>query len=199
MGALNKNEKLLVEGITSMLHQDTKLGLAFHDQDKKEDQAEQGYQYLHEQIDDMFLLKAAELQHSESVTAAFRKIHGYKYLEDWTFMPAMDKEMINKAVPREERMKALEFIPKIVEELRSEQHIWSERDSGFNPKLDEIRKVSQPKQNGKFNIHDRSLNKKNVEKPERGDGSPSHTSMKQPPLPDDGEDAEVDPGDGEGN
>lgn len=196
---LNKNERLLVEGIQSMLQQDAKLGLSFHDSDKEAEKAEQGYKYLHEQIDDMFLLKAAELTHAESVTSAFRKVHGYKYLEDWTFLPAMEKEMINRAVPVAERRKALEFIPKIVEELRSEQHVWSERDAGFNPKLDEVRKVSQPKQEGKFEIQDRPLNKRNVDKPEKGDGSPARTNTGRPPLPEDGHDAEVDPGDGEGN
>lgn len=196
---LNKAEKMLVEGIQNMLQQDAKLGLSFHDSDEKDQKAERGYQYLHEQIDDMFLLKAAELDHAESVTSAFRKVHGYKYLEDWTFMPTMEKEMVSRAVPVAERRKALGFIPEIAEELRSEQHVWSERDAGFNPKLDEVRKVSKPKQDGKFKIHDRPLNKRNVNKPEKGDGSPAHTNSGRPPLPGDGHDAEVDPGDGEGN
>lgn len=197
---LNKNERLLVEGIKSMLQQDAKLGLAFHDQNTPEAKQDwRGYQYLHEQIDDMFLLKAAELTHAESVTAAFRKVHGYKYLEDWTFLPAMEKEMVAKAVPREERIKALEFIPKIVEELRTEHQIWAEKDSGFNPKLDEIRQVSKPEQDNNFKVHNRPLNKRNIDKAEHGDASPGRTNHGQPPLPDDGYDAETDPGDGEGN
>lgn len=197
---LNKHERLLVEGIQSMLQQDAKLGLSMHDSESPEAKQDwRGYQYLHEQIDDMFLLKAAELTHSESVTSAFRKVHGYKYLEDWTFLPAMEKEMVSRAVPREERIKALEFIPQIVEQLRSEHNIWAEKDSGFNPKLDEIRKVSQPKQEGELKVHERSLNKKNVDKPKHGDGSPAHTNSGRPPLPSDGHDAEVDPGEGEGH
>ncbi len=197
---LNKDERLLVEGIKSLLQQDAKLGLSAHAEDHAEEKADPSFQYLHEQIDEMFLLRAAELTHSESVTAAFRKVHGYKYLEDWTFLPTMDKEMVSKAVPMAERRKALEFIPKIVEELRSEHHLWAERDSGFNPKLDEVRSVSRPEQKGEFKVHDKPINKKNVEKPKKGDGSPARTGMTQPPLPGDGHDNDdADPGDGEGN
>jgi hypothetical protein len=200
MSNMSKADRMLVEAIDGMLQQDAKLGLAYHDQSTPEAKQDwRGYQYLHEQIDDMFTLKAAELLHAESVTAAFRKVHGYKYLEDWTFLPAMDREMIAKAVPVSERRKAMEFIPQIAEELRSEQQVWAEKDAGFNPRLDEIRKLSKPKTNGKFKIHDRPINKRNVEKPKFGDGSPARTSMKQPPLPSDGHDPETDPGDGEGN
>lgn len=197
---LTETERMLAEAIDSMLQQDAKLGLSFHDQDHKEQgKAEHCVQYLHEQINDMFILRAAELTHSESITSAFHRVHNYKYLDDWTFIPAMEKEMISRGVPRVERLKALEFIPKIVEELSAEQKLWTEKDSGFNPKLDEIRKVSKPKQDGKFQVHDRSTNKRNVDKPEKGDGSPARTKSGRPPLPGDGHDAEVDPGDGEGN
>ncbi len=198
--ALNKHEKLLAEAIDSMLHQDAKLGLSFHDQDAPEAKQDwRGYQYLHEQINDMFTLKAADLNHFEGISSAFRKVHGYKYVDDWTFLPAMDKELISQGVPREERIKALEFVPKIVEELRAEQHLWAERDGGLNPKLDEVRKVSRPKQEGKFKIHDTAINKRNMDKPKHGDGSPARTNMAQPPLPSEGHDSTVDPGDGEGN
>jgi len=197
--ALTKNERLLSEAIKSMLSQDAKLGLSIHDENKELDSAERGFQYLHEQIDDMFMLKAAELDHAESVTSAFRKVHGYKYLDDWTFLPAMDKEMISKAVPVVERKKALDFIPKIIDELKAEQSAWAEKDSGFNPSLDEVRDISKPEQPGTFKVHDRSLNKKNLDKPKSGDGSPARTNAGRPPLPGDGHDAEVDPGDGEGN
>ncbi len=199
--ALNKAERMLVEGIDSMLQQDAKLGLSFHDNDSPEAKQDwRGHQYLHEQINDMFMLKAADLNHFEGINSAFHKVHNYKYVDDWTFLPAMDKEMVSQGVPREERIKALEFIPKIVEELCSERHLWAERDAGLNPKMDEIRKVSKPKQDGKFKIHDAPINKQNVEKPKHGDGSPARTSMNRPPLPSDSHDNDdVDPGNGEGN
>jgi len=196
--ALTKTEQRLVESIKSMLHQDHKLGLDFHTADKSLE-AERGVEYLHEQIDDMFMVKAAELLHSDAVCQAFRKVHNYKYLDDHTFIPAMEREMISTAVPAAERQKALKFIPTIIDELRAEQADWSERDSGFNPSLDEIKNLSQPDQPLDFKMENRRLNKRNIEKPTHGDGSPARTPMKQPPLPQDGYDSETDPEDGEGN
>ena len=188
--ALNGNEQLLLEAIKGMLKQGDKLGLSMHDHDE-DDKKERGFQYLHEQIADMFQVKAAELVHAESVCRAFSKVHSYKYLDDWTFLPAMEREMVANAVPVVERRAAIEFIPKIIAELRSEQREWAERDSGFSPELDEIRDISRPEQPIDFTIQDRRLNTRNVDKPTRGDGSPARTSMTQPPLPDDGYDAET--------
>jgi hypothetical protein len=189
--ALTKNDRLLIEGIKSMLAQDAKLGLAFHDQDKATQEAEQGFEYLHEQINDMFAVRAAELTHADSVCRAFHKVHSYKYLEDPFFQIVMDKEMISTAVPAEERNKALKFIPTIIDELRTEQREWAEKDAGFNPSLDEVKEISQPRQPSDFKIQERPLNKRNVEKPKRGNGSPAHTSMTQPPLPSAEHDAEL--------
>jgi len=150
---MNKNEKLIAEAIESMLQQDAKLGLSIHDT-KEIDSAERGYEYLHGQISEMFDLKAAELIHAESVCQAFRKVHNYKYLDDPAFITAMQKEMVAQAVPAEERKKALDFIPKIIKELKSEQKEWAEKDSGFNPNLKEIREASKPEQPLEFNIEE---------------------------------------------
>jgi len=193
--ALNKRERLLLEGIKSMLAQDAKLGLSFHDQDKAA-QGERGFEYLHEQIDDMFAVKAAELVHADSVCQAFHKVHSYKYLDDHSFRTAMEKEMVSTAVPAEERERALGFIGSIIDELRTEQREWAERDAGFHPSLDEVREASRPQQPVDFAIHRRPIDKRNVDKPTRGDGRPSRTPSNQPPLPGAGHDATVDPGDG---
>lgn len=184
---LNKNEKLLVEAINTMFTQEAKLGLSLHDDDTQQ-KAERNFQYLHEQIDDMFAVRAAELLHAESVCRAFRKVHGYKYLDDWTFPIVMDKEMVNNAVPVVERKKAIEFLPKIIDELRAEQSVWAEKDFGFNPALDEVRKTSKPKQPLEFETHDRSLNKRNIDKTKSGDASPARTNLGRPPLPGDATD-----------
>lgn len=167
---LSKNEQLLVEAINSMLNQDAKLGLAIHDEAKD---TEHTFQYLHEQINDMFAVKSAELVHCESVRQAFHKVHNYKYLNDPTFLIALDKEMISTAVPAEERRRAIDFIPKIIEELQTENDAWAERDYGFNPALDEIKRINKPKQNNDFKIHDSKLNKKNVTS-NVGEASPGH-------------------------
>lgn len=149
--ALNDHEKLLVEAIGSMLqNNDVKLGLAMHTQDQNS--TERGYEYLHNQIDEMFALKAAELVHAESVNRAFHKVHSYKYLDDPSFKTAMEKEMVAQAVPAEERKKATDFISKIMNEVKAEQEEWCEKDSGFNPALDEIIDLSRPEQPLDFSI-----------------------------------------------
>lgn len=192
---LNDNERLLVEAIKSLLKQEAELGLSIHKSSTTpEDQQQKlSTNYLHEQINDMFTFKAAELTHAESICQAFHKVHNYKYIDDHTFVKAMDREMASTAVPAMERKKALDFIPSIIEELRTEQNEWAERDSGFNPRLDEIIKSSKPEQPLNFNIESRRLNTKNITTPEIGDGKPAHTSLNQPPLPRDGYDADTEP------
>jgi hypothetical protein len=175
--ALTPDESLLCEAIKSMLSHDAKLGLSLHTSEQAEQgTAERGYEYLHNQIDDMFASKAAEMLHAESVNRAFCKVHSYKYLDDPTFRVAMEKEMLAQAVPAEERSKALGFLPSIIEELKEEQTQWCEKDAGFNPKLDEIREASQPAQDLEFTIEDVEgwPMSSNVEW-EAGDASPGHT------------------------
>lgn len=170
---LTQNEQLVLEAINSLLQQDAKLGLAIHTNEF--DSAERGYEYLHGQIDEMFAIKAADLVHAESVCQAFHKVHNYKYLDDPTFKTAMEKEMVAVAVPAEERKKALGFIPSIISELKEERRAWSEKDAGFNPRLDEIKSVSKPAQPGDFAIHDAGgFNKSNMTW-DKGNASPSRT------------------------
>lgn len=172
---LSNNEKMIAEAIDSMLQQDAKLGLSIHDSTEDWNSEERGYEYLHNQVDDLFRLKAAELVHAESVSQAFGKVHNYKYIDDPSFPTAMEKEMVATAVPSEEREKALGFIPNIIKELREEQKQWSEKDFGYNPNLEDIREASRPEQPLDFNIHDvEGYNDGNVEW-EKGDASPGHT------------------------
>lgn len=148
---LNKKEQLLLEAIDSMLQQDAMLGLSIH---KTDDIVSwRGYEYLHNQIDEMFALKAADLTHSDGVCQAFRKVHSYKYLDDPSFKTAMEKEMVAQGIPSEERAKAANWIPAIIKELKDEQSEWAEKDS-FHPDLDEIKEMSQPEQPLDFNIEE---------------------------------------------
>jgi hypothetical protein len=174
---LNKHEKLLVEAINSMLQQDAKLGLGIHDTEHSEaGTAERGYEYLHGQIDEMFALRAAELVHAEGVCQAFRKVHNYKYVDDPSFGTAMEKEMVAQAIPKEDRTKALDFVPKIIEELETERSEWCEKDFGFHPDLDEIKEASKPEQPMDFGIEEVEgwPTKANVDW-DKGDASPSRT------------------------
>ena len=173
---LNKSEKALLEAINSMFDLDAKLGLAVHDdKDQNAKEAEErGYEYLHNQIDEMFELKAAELTYAESVNQAFHKVHSYKYLDDPKFKTAMEKEMVAQAVPNDEREKAKSFIDSIIKELEKEaKHGFESKP--FNPHMDEIKKVSKPETNLEFEIHDKDgYNDSNVEW-DKSNASPSRT------------------------
>lgn len=148
-------EKMILEAVSTMLQQDAKLGLSIHDKDHKlAGSVERGYEYLHNQIDEMFHLKAAGFTHSEGVCAAFKKVHSYKWIDDPSFATAMKKEMTAQGIPKEEREKALALVPKIMEEVETEQSEWAEKDAGFNPNMREIREASQPEQPLDFSIEE---------------------------------------------
>ena len=144
---LNKKEKLLSEAINTMLQHDAKLGLAFHDDKKssgyqsgdgadRNGETERGYQQLHGQITEMFALKAAESPFHDSLCQAFGKVHNYKYIDDPTFRIAMEKELLAQGIPLKERNKALDIVPAIVDDLKSDEDAWSEQNFGFNTELD---------------------------------------------------------------
>lgn len=152
MKKLTQAEKNLVEALDTLLQDDTKLGLKIHDDEHAS--IERGYEYLHNQIDEMFAIKTAELVHSDSIRRAFTRIHNYKYIDDPSFIITMDKEMVGQAVPAAERQKAVEIITSVIEELKSDQTAWAEKDFGFNQNLDEIKEISQPEQPSDFEILD---------------------------------------------
>jgi hypothetical protein len=160
---LNQDEKTLLEALEQMLKSDDKLGLAHHESPGEKD-SERGFEYLHNNIDDSFAVKAAELVHADSVTKAFHSVHSYKYIDDITFGDAFSKELTAMAVPAVEREKAVKFVDDILEELR-EGHEFAEKDAGFNPDLEEIRAISQPSEmDGEFEIIDKDgYNDANVE------------------------------------
>jgi hypothetical protein len=175
---LNKKEKILLEAVQNMLQQDVMLGLSIHKNTDDEEylSAERGYEYLHNQIDEMFSLKAAEITHTDGVCQAFRKVHSYKYLDDPSFKTAMQKEMVAQGIPKEDREKAIDWIPQIIKELKEEQSEWSEKDFGFHPQLDEIKETSQPEQPMDFDIEDvDGWSMKSNVKWKRGEASPGHT------------------------
>ena len=171
--ALNDVEKQIVEAVETMLRHDftilesidtmvrdgDKLGLAFH---KDVEETSHMAQFLHEEIQELFELKNLDSKFHDSLTSAFRKVHGYKYIDDPSFVEAFHKELIAQGVPGEERSKAVGTIPVIIKELSGSKPEevepqygktmpkqgadWSEKDAGVNTKMDEIRKASQPEQ-----------------------------------------------------
>ena len=174
--SLSEDERLAIEGIKALLNEDVRLGLAIHDKDpyNKEFDAERGMQHLHGNIQDLYRVKAAKLPHSDGVCAAFTKVHGYKYIDDTTFKTAMMKEMVAQGIPEDVRNKAIDLIDDVIKELLDDD-ILAEKDSGFNPNLDEVIKVSQPEQPSEFDIEDDGgYNKANVMS-KVGEASPSRT------------------------
>jgi polyhydroxyalkanoate synthesis regulator phasin len=168
--ALNDDEKLVLEAFNSLLNQDAELGLSIHDY--KDESIERGFEYLHNHIDDLFKVKSAELTHTDGINSAFSKVHTYKYIDDPKFATAMQKEMVAQGVPANERAKAVEFLDTIIDQLKDEQQEWAEKDSGFNPNLDEI--MSMPESEDEFTIEDSDLNEGNVDF-EEGEAGPART------------------------
>lgn len=150
---LNQNEKALLEALDGLLKQDDVLGLSAHDNEDS-DEAERGYEYLHNNIDDSFAVKAADLHHADSVIKAFHSVHSYKYVDDPSFMTAMRKEMTALAVPAKEMEQAEKMLMDVVDDLRKGDN-FAEKDAGFNPDLEEIRDISQPTSDDEFEIIDK--------------------------------------------
>lgn len=149
--ALKKVEKQLLEALDSMLQADAELGLKHHKKDhEKMGKSERGFEYLHNHIDELFQVRAAELDHSDSVCRAFKKVHNYKYIDDTTFRDAMEKEMTAEGVPAEVRAKSHKIVEKILKE-QGDSKDWNEKDSGFVD-LQDIKDVSQPEQDTDLEI-----------------------------------------------
>jgi predicted unusual protein kinase regulating ubiquinone biosynthesis (AarF/ABC1/UbiB family) len=141
---MNSNEKLLTEAITTYLQHKTQLGVPdppkeYADADSK------SLQFIQEQINDMFELKAVDFVCFEGVCRAFRKVHNYKYITDPLFEKAMSQEMISQGVMGSEQEKALNILETIRKDIRDGEG-WNEQDAGYHPDLKEIIAVSKPGQ-----------------------------------------------------
>ena len=165
--ALRPEERLVLEAVQNFLQQDAELGLANHDEEEFKD--ERGYEYLHNHVDELFHLKAAGSPYFNDITAAFNKVHSYKYVDDPTFETAFKKELVAMGVPADDTKKSMDYIKSVVDELKASQADWAEKDS-FHPDMDEIVKVTQPEQNdSEFEIEDSDLNEQNIDDQEPGD------------------------------
>lgn len=140
--ALKKSEQVVCEAIGTMLRHKVALGLQDPPDDVKEEEAH-SLQFLHEQINEMFAIKAAGLTHHDGACAAFRKVHNYKYVTDPTFEASVNEEMQAQGIPAEERNQALKYIPAIIKDVRGGTE-WCERDAGYHPNLKEVLKTARP-------------------------------------------------------
>ena len=134
---MRSKEKILVEALDTLLAQKAQLGVPDPPDDQKEE-VEHTFQFLHEQINDLFAIKTADFVHHDGVCQAFGKIHSYKYLTDPTFHICMERELKAQGIPANERTQALDFVPKIIEEVRKDSKNWEEKDSGFHPDLEDV-------------------------------------------------------------
>ena len=141
--SLKKSELVVCEAIDTMLRHKVALGLQDLPEDAQKEE-EHSFQYLHEQINEMFAIKAAGLTHHDGACAAFRKVHNYKYITDATFRRSVDEEMRAQGIPAEDRNQVLDYIPAIIKEIKKEDD-WCERDAGYHPNLSEILRAGQGK------------------------------------------------------
>lgn len=141
---MNSNEKLLTEAIQTYLQHKVKLGL----QDPPKELADadsKSLQFMHEQINDLFEVKAVDLVCFEGACRAFRKVHNYKYITDPLFEKALTQEMISQGILGAEQEKVIGIIDTIKEEV-SVGEGWCEQDAGYHPDLKGIIAVSKPGQ-----------------------------------------------------
>lgn len=129
---MNSDEKLLSEAVKNMLQQDAKLGLSYHKPPHEKRESSHFFQYQWESVDDMYQLAISESKFSDSLSAAFYKVHSYKYVDDPSFKIALDAELRSMGIPKEDRELALKSLDKVLKEVKGE------RDAGWNPRLEEL-------------------------------------------------------------
>jgi hypothetical protein len=123
----------LVEAIGNMFHDTaSRLGLLKDQIPETSHNAE----FQWNTIEAMFALKVTDSPFFESLTAAFRDIHSYKYLDDQTFEIALRKRLTATGTPTEEIEKAVKTITEIRKELGGEN--FQEKQAGWHPNLDKI-------------------------------------------------------------
>lgn len=181
MSKLNKTEKQLLEEISSMFDTKDRLGLKYHkDSDVEPLNLTRGMPYIHSLASDSFALKVADSDYAESLNQTFNKILNYKTLRKGVnartaeFEEAFTKDLQAQGIPSHAIQKGIEAIASVVNELDEDNENWDEKDHGFNPNLDEIRKVSKPDQPLDFNIIQNDTQEPNVEW-DKTDASPGRT------------------------
>lgn len=123
---MNTNEKMLLEAVQTMLQQEAGLGLSYH---KDSYDNESSAQYIHEQLNDAFALKIADLDHYDGVRAMFRKVHNYMYTTDVRFCKKMTENMRSIGIPADEISKACLAVESVNKEILGDKE---ERDFGWN-------------------------------------------------------------------
>jgi hypothetical protein len=131
---MNDIERMVIEEISNMFkNKESNLGII----QKRPKETSHGLQFQWEGLNDAFSLKVADSVFHESLTAAFKDIHGYRYINDPQFTLSFETRLKSCGIPIIEREKAM----KAIEEVRKEWATGSEMDelhAGWHPQIDEI-------------------------------------------------------------
>lgn len=173
---LREEERIALDSIRQMLNEDVELGLSKHDSDPyiKQFDSEHGFQVNQGKINQMFadMIDGKFGAFEDAVRQAFSNTKSYKYFDDPSFLTAMNNELTSQAVPAKVCAEVAKIYDKMYAKLRGSDAEYAERDSGFNPDLDEI--VNIPDQPSDFTIEDDGgFNDANVDS-DIGDASPGH-------------------------
>jgi len=132
--ALNAKESKVLKAISSMLQHDL-LGLDIHDQKETSHHS----QFRWEELANAFRLKCAKSPFCDSISAAFRKTHDYKYIDNPTFKLALETDMKSMGLPNNVREEALRYVDELIKEL--DENSPSEMDAGW-PAMDDMYDVT---------------------------------------------------------
>lgn len=131
---MERNERLLAEAINNLFkNKESNLGIAQH----RPKETSHGFQFQWEGLNDAFSLKIGDSAFYESLSAAFKDVHSYRFINDPLFPVSLEKRMTAIGIPIIERKKAL----KAIEEVKKDWGIDGEMDeslAGWHPQIDEI-------------------------------------------------------------
>lgn len=113
----------------------------------KDDERSHNAQFQREDIKDSFRLKTTDLNHYDGISAAFTKVHNYKYIDNPTFKIDFELEMKSQGIAQEEIDKALDIVDEVIKEFAGQKldpedreygkinptqgDEWSEKDAGW--------------------------------------------------------------------
>jgi len=132
--SMNSEEKKFLKAVESMLNHDL-LGLDVHDVEESSHHS----QFRWEEVANAFRLKCVKSPYCESMAAAFRKTHDYKYIDHPTFKLAMEADMRSMGLPRHVMDLALKYVDELVNDLSESKP--SEKDAGW-PDMDAMHDVT---------------------------------------------------------
>jgi hypothetical protein len=127
-------EKQLIETMKTILENDA----VKHVSKSIMEDVSHNVQFRWEDINDSFSLEVRESEFFNSLTAAFYKVHSYKFIDDEKFDYALLPELKSQGVPQSEIDRAISAVEKIRKEFLVEYD--DEKSYGWPQNIDGIRK-----------------------------------------------------------